>query len=102
MLLDLRPGLAADAVRLFATLLEFAETASESGIADPDYGAWIADAVGLQGYRGRIVGDESAHEPRGQHGARNRFQFAAPHFLFRPGALQLLKTEVDDECHPSD
>ena len=55
-LLGLCPGLAANALRLLAALFELAEAAPEAGIADPDDGARIADAVGLQGHRGRIVG----------------------------------------------
>src|ERR1700722_7026532 len=88
------PGFRTGALGFLTTLLELAETSSKSGIADSDCGARIADAVGLQSHRGRIVGGESAHQSRRQHGARDRFQFAAPRFLFRRRDLQRLKMFV--------
>src|ERR1700678_4013902 len=63
-LLGLRAGFAADALRFLAALLDVAETVTEPGIADPDDGARIAYAVGLQGHRGWMVGGEHAHPPR--------------------------------------
>src|ERR1700693_2181344 len=77
-------GLADAATALLAAAaVEIAEVTSEPGIADPDHGSRIADAFGLEGHRSRVVGSKGAHEPRRQHGAGNRFQFAAPHLLFR-------------------
>src|SRR6202522_3667414 len=90
-LLGLRAGFAADALRFLAALLHVAETVTEPGIADPDDGARIAYAVGLQGHRGWMVGGEHAHQPRRQHGARDRFQLAAPHFPFRGRDLERLQ-----------
>src|SRR5712671_3148011 len=101
-LLRLRPGLATDALRLLATLLDLAEGAPEADIADPDYGARITDAVGLQGHGGRVVGAESAYKPRRQHGGCDRFQFAAAHLPFRRGDLELLKMIVEHERNLGD
>src|SRR5262249_4710403 len=81
-LLSLCPGFAVEALGLLATLLQFAETTPEAGIADPDYGTRIADTIRFQSHRGRIVGDESAHQPHRQSGTRDRFQFAATRLLF--------------------
>src|SRR5260370_7111862 len=72
-LLRLRPGLAADALRLLATLLDLAEGAPEADIADPDDGARITDGVGLQGHRGRVVRAPSAYNPRRHHARAAQF-----------------------------
>src|SRR5258706_10858994 len=101
-LLRLRPGLATDALRLLATLLDLAEGAPEADIADPDYGARITDAVGLQGHGGRVVGAESAYKPRRQHGGGDRFQLPAAQLPFRRGDLELLKMIVEHERNLGD
>src|SRR6266566_2214207 len=102
LLLGLRPGLAADALRFLATLLDLAEGAPEADIADPDYGARITDAVSLQGHGGRVVGAKRPHQPRRQHGACDRFQFAAAHLPFRRGDLELLQMIVEHERNLGD